>query len=282
MPKISVIMSVFSESVEQLQNSIDSILSQSFQDFEFIIILDNPKNVQAETYISQRAEQDKRIIFLKNKKNIKLGASLNRWIAKATWKYIARMDADDICSLEKLEKQFLFLEKNISTDMLFTGWEEQDESWNREVRIPKKTDFTNIEKTFFYTSPLLHASMMCKSEILKKYKYPEIDRPEDFSLFLDLIYAGYSFDVLEENLYCFYVIRENTEKKYEKIKIFSSNYLQILSKNIPRFWKNIYFWWMFFVTIIQWILSRNRCIFFLFFEKLQAIYKKIFISNADK
>ncbi len=277
MKKVSVIMSVFSETKNQLSRAIDSILDQSFHDFEFIIILDNPENEELKSVIQNYQKQDSRIVFIENEKNIKLWASLNKWIQKANWKYIARMDADDACNTERLQKQYDYLESNSSVDLLFTWWTQINQKDNIELRIPKSKDFENIKKTFFYKSPLLHASLMCKTEILKKHRYPEIDRPEDFSLFLDLIYYDYSFDIIEENLYTYFLETDDKSRKYEKIKIFSENYLGILSKNIRKFYHNIYFWWMYFLVIIQWILSRNKFIFWLFFEWLQNLYKKIFL-----
>lgn len=276
MPEISVIMSVYWETNQQLKRSIDSILNQTFKNFEFIIILDNPNNFKAKTLIENYVKLDRRIVFLENRKNIKLGASLNKWIKIAQWKYIARMDWDDTCNLQRLAKQQSYFKKNEETDLLFTWWCEIDEQWETNIRIPTQFDLKNIWKTFFYKSPILHASMMCKKEILIKYQYPEIDRPEDFSLFLDLIYAKYVFDVLEENLYTFYVQIYDIDIKFQKIKVFSWNFVNILLKNTVRFYNNIYFWWMFFIVVIQWILSRNKFVFMLFFNGLQAIYKKLF------
>jgi hypothetical protein len=220
---------------------------------------------------------DSRIIFIENKKNIKLWASLNKWIKLAEWKYIARMDADDECDRWKLWKQLQYLENNLEIDLLFTGWQEIDELWNANIRIPTHDDFKNIRKTFFYKSPILHASMMCKKSIFERFSYPAIDRPEDFSLFLELISAWYRFDILEENLYSYYIQWENWEKKYIKIKIFSENYLKILLKNYSLFWINIYFWWMLFIVTIQWILTRNKIIFDWVFNTLQNLYRKIFL-----
>jgi len=276
-PKISVIMSVYNESVDQIERAMDSILGQSFRDFEYIIVLDNPENIYAKQYLFHRQKRDDRIIFLENKENIKLWASLNKWIKIAQWQYIARMDGDDICDISKLEKQYNYLEENNSVDLLFTGWEEIDEKWNKNTRIPWKKDFKNIKKTFFYKSPILHASMMCKREIFEKYSYPEIDRPEDFSLFLDLIYAWYRFDILEENLYSFYIQTYDIDTKYKKIRVFSSNFIKILYKNIWNYWNNIFFWWMLFVVMIQWILSRNKIIFKVLFNIFQSLYKKYII-----
>jgi len=281
-PQISIIMSVYWENQKQLQRAIGSILEQSFSDFECIIVLDNPTNFEAKQYILKEQKTDTRIIFLENERNIKLWASLNKWISVAKGKYIARMDGDDICDASKLEKQFQYLEKHSEVDLLFTWWEQIDEKWKIEIRIPLQEDFQNIKNTFFYKSPLLHASMMCRKEVFEHHRYPEIDRPEDFWLFLALIANDYSFDVIPEKLYTFFVDKYDSEKKYQKIRIFSSNYLQILWKNIPHFFWNIYFWWMFTISIIQWVLSRNQYVFDVFFGKLQDLYKHYIISDVRK
>lgn len=278
MPQISVIMSVFSENQEQLKASITSILQQSFSDFEFVIILDNPENTVAKTYIEKQS--DPRIVFLENPENIKLGASLNKGINNARGKYIARMDGDDICDITKLEKQYTYMQEHPGTTLLFTWWEEVDEKWKRESRIPSELDFSNIHKTFFYKSPILHASMMCRKEVFEKYQYPETDRPEDFALFMRLIHEGYIFNILEENLYTFFIDSYDLEKKYKKIRIFSWNFLSILWKNKGHFIFNPYFWWMFLVCCIEWILSRNKWIFFWVFNSLQKMYKRFFIKRS--
>jgi hypothetical protein len=72
---------------------------------------------------------------------------------------------------------------------------------------------------------------MCKREIFTRFQYPEIDRPEDFSLFLELIKSEYVFDVLEEVLYTFFIQNYDLDTKYHKIRVFCDNYLRILFKN---------------------------------------------------
>ena len=99
MCKISVIMSIYSEKEEWIKESIDSILSQTFRDFEFIIINDNPKRKQNENLLLEYSQKDNRIIVITNKENIGLTKSLNKGLSIAKGKYIARMDADIICSL---------------------------------------------------------------------------------------------------------------------------------------------------------------------------------------
>lgn len=276
MPDVSVIMSVYWETTLQLQRAIDSILQQSFVDFEFVIVLDKPDNLEAKRCILKNKKRDKRIVFLENKKNIKLWASLNKGIQIAKGRYIARMDGDDICDKNKLNKQYIYLEKNKQVDLLFTGWREIDEKGDIQTRIPTQKDFKNIHKTFFYKSPLLHASMMCKKDVFDVYSYPEIDRPEDFSLFLNFLYHWYIYDVLEEDLYTFFIQNYDLDTKYHKIRVFCDNYLGILFKNMWRFKNNIYFWWMIFLVILQWWLTRNIYIFKFLFWSLQKAYKALF------
>ena len=112
MCKISVIMSIYSEKEEWIKESIDSILSQTFRDFEFIIINDNPKRKENENLLLEYSQKDNRIIVITNKENIGLTKSLNKGLSIAKGKYIARMDADDISFPTRFQKQIDFLDKN--------------------------------------------------------------------------------------------------------------------------------------------------------------------------
>ena len=107
-PVVTVLMSVYNAE-EFLNESIDSILNQTFSNFEFIIIndacTDNSLNM-LQSYI------DKRIKIITNRKNIGLTKSLNKGLKLAQGSYIARMDSDDISMPTRLEKQVLFMENN--------------------------------------------------------------------------------------------------------------------------------------------------------------------------
>ncbi len=272
-PKISVIMSVYYESIKELSRSIESILSQTYKDFEYIIILDNPSNIEAKECILEHQKLDQRIIFIENQKNIKLWASLNKWLSIARWKYIARMDGDDSCLADRLEKQYDFFEENPEIDILFTGWREINEWGDVFVRTPKKRFFENIEKYFFLHSLLLHPSLMCRSEVFWSYRYPEIGRPEDFPLFLDWIHEGYTFSVLEEALYDYTVQESDIETKYKKVREFSQTFLEILIKKIPLFWNNIYYYAMLLRIVVEFLLSRVYFIFKTVYVPLQKRIK---------
>ena len=94
--KVSVLMSVYSEPKEWLISSINSILNQSFSDFEFIIINDNPTRSINSIVLNYFAITDSRVKIFENKSNIGLTKSLNKGLKLTEGKYIARMDADDI------------------------------------------------------------------------------------------------------------------------------------------------------------------------------------------
>ena len=101
---VSVIMSVFKEPQEYLKHSIDSILTQSFKDFEFIIICDNPSDKNICNFLKVYKSIDYRIKLVINPTNMGLTKSLNIGLKLASGKYIARMDADDICMNDYISK----------------------------------------------------------------------------------------------------------------------------------------------------------------------------------
>ncbi|MBA3705095.1 MAG: glycosyltransferase [Bacteroidetes bacterium] len=114
MPKISVVMSAYNAE-NYLEEAIESILAQTFSDFEFIIINDGSTDNTAEILSRYR---DKRIKVI-DQKNTGLAVALNNGIKISTTNYIARMDADDVCLSDRLEKQFDFLENN--SDHIIVG-----------------------------------------------------------------------------------------------------------------------------------------------------------------
>ena len=106
-PAISVIMTAYNTE-KYIKEAIESILNQTFKDFEFIIV-DDGSTDNTRLIIEEYAKKDRRIKILYNKKNLGIVKSLNKAIAIAKGKYIARMDSDDVSKLNRLEKQFVFM-----------------------------------------------------------------------------------------------------------------------------------------------------------------------------
>lgn len=109
MPKVSVIMAVYNGS-DYLREAIDSVLCQTYDDFELIIVDDASTDNSLEIIKSYK---DERIVIICNENNMKLPRSLNKGISKAKGEYIVRMDADDICLPDRFAKQVDFMEKNL-------------------------------------------------------------------------------------------------------------------------------------------------------------------------
>ena len=121
-PKVSVIMSVYN-GLPYLREAIDSILQQTYEDFEFLIIDDGSVDGSRDAVLSY---DDPRMELLANETNRGLPASLNRGIATARGKYIARQDADDISMPDRLQQQVHWLDTNDSTGVVGTWTVEMD------------------------------------------------------------------------------------------------------------------------------------------------------------
>lgn len=117
-PKLTVIMSTYNETKKELDTSINSILNQTFTNFFFIIIDDNPTSVKLRDYLLKKSSQDGRIRLLFNRHNLGLVKSLNKGIKHTTTELIARMDADDISVKNRFSLQLRFM-KSYNLDFVF-------------------------------------------------------------------------------------------------------------------------------------------------------------------
>ena len=162
---ISVIMSVYNEKKEWLQLSIESILNQTYTNFEFIIILDNPKNETLKKLILKFQEKDKRIKFYINDSNIGLTRSLNKALTYAKGEYIARMDADDISISTRLEKQLNYI-KQTDIDILGTNVIKFDDKNNEEFSNFFLKDI-DIKQNIFKKNMIAHPTWLVKKEVYK-------------------------------------------------------------------------------------------------------------------
>lgn len=197
---MSVIMSIYNEPIEWVKQSINSILNQTFNNFEFIIINDNPERLSNNKLLKQYKEIDPRVLIISNKQNIGLTKSLNIGLEKAKGKYIARMDADDISYKERLEKQFEFLELNpdyivCGTQIKFFG----DQIKSSSPRWIKFNDF-EIKSRLLLSTVFAHPTVMIRRDVLLKnnLKYDEsFKQAQDYSLWVALYPFG-KFHNLED------------------------------------------------------------------------------------
>ena len=192
-PTISVLMSVYNETPEWIQQSIDSILNQSFGDFEFIIINDNPDDTQLREFLECYALKDTRIRVLTNSENIGLTKSLNKGLRLCKGRYIARMDADDISLPERFRLQHDFLNNNPQIGVCGTLVEKIDKNNKKIGRIKLFCSSKDLRDSVYFFSPFVHPTVMIRKEIMEQFEYDENCRiAQDWNLWLRLS-KKYSF-----------------------------------------------------------------------------------------
>ena len=188
-PKITVIMSVFNGS-EFLAESIQSILDQTFKEFEFIIVDDGSTDNSLDI-IRSFESADSRIKVI-SKLNEGLAKSLNTAISISKGEYIARMDADDISYKNRLEKQYEFMQKNKSIDLCGCSMDIIDELGNVTSEKIQASNNHEILKKRFFQSPILHITFFGKKLFfLKNNGYrEEFKYAQDYDLVMRGIDAG--------------------------------------------------------------------------------------------
>ncbi|MFT7344375.1 MAG: glycosyltransferase involved in cell wall biosynthesis [Lentimonas sp.] len=168
-PLISVILPVYNAE-EYLVEAIESVLNQSFSDFLLIVINDGSTDASKEIIHSF---SDKRIVYVENEMNLGLIKTLNKGLDIAEGKYIARMDADDICYSDRFEKQFSFLELN-EKHILCGGWAKRIDRLGNMLGAIKRIDSNDLlHANLLFTNPFVHPTIMFRKEMLKGLYYNE-------------------------------------------------------------------------------------------------------------
>jgi glycosyltransferase involved in cell wall biosynthesis len=180
-PMISVIMPVFNGE-RFLREAIDSILAQTFSDFEFIIIDDGSKD-RSLAIIQDYAAKDSRIQIVVNDVNIGIAKSLNKGIDIAQGKYIARMDADDISLPERFQKQVEFMEIHPEIGALGGNTQviDTDGNFKKFINLPSSNPL--ILWLMCFENPMCHPSTLIRYELLHQVGgYRDFRASEDYDL----------------------------------------------------------------------------------------------------
>ncbi|GHU81698.1 hypothetical protein FACS189415_0580 [Bacteroidia bacterium] len=183
---ISVVLPVYNGEL-YLRESVDSILSQTFKNFELIIINDGSTDATADIILSYN---DSRIVYLENEVNQKIVFSLNLGLSRSRGKYIARMDADDIALPQRLQLQYDFMESHPEIGICGGSIESFNQSDRKKQRIDFATTDEGIRAFAFFQSPFNHPSVMMRKAVLdiSQWDYPsEYYRAEDYALWTYLL-----------------------------------------------------------------------------------------------
>lgn len=210
MPKISVIMSVYNAE-KYLRDGIESILNQTFADFELIIIddvsIDNSNKI-----IDEYSKKDRRIVWLRNEKYLGIPETRTKVIKYAKGKYIAIADADDISISTRFEKQYSYLEKHQDCGVVGSFIQLFDSDTENIIGIRKYyEDDQNLRKRLFLYSPIAQPACMIRKEVFDIVGYydPKYLLAEDLDLWFR-IGTAYKFANIQEVLLRYRVHKNST------------------------------------------------------------------------
>lgn len=195
-PLVSVIMPVYNGE-KYLREAIDSILNQTFKDFELLLINDASTDNSEEIINSYN---DSRIIYIKNEQNLGLIKTLNKGLDLAKGEFIARMDADDISSPERFAKQIALFESNPEIGVCGTWFTLFRE--NHEDKIIKHPEHNDSIKIGLLTSCFIgHPTVMMRKKAIENYRYDvNYQAAEDFELWTRLVRVIKFYNIQESLL----------------------------------------------------------------------------------
>jgi glycosyltransferase involved in cell wall biosynthesis len=210
-PAVTVLMSVYN-GLPYLDQAVESILVQTFSNFEFLIIDDGSTDGSREV-LKTWADRDERIRLVLHSKNRGLGYSLHEGVKKAQGNWIARMDDDDIALPDRLERQISYLSENPDVDIL-SGWAIDCDGDGNPLRLRQVPISHDEIVRLIWTIPIVHPAVIFRrSAILDAGSYSStLRRRQDYDLWFRCVEAGLRFANLPEPL----IYYRFTDDYYEK------------------------------------------------------------------
>ncbi len=234
-PTVSVIMSTYNRDTA-LPNAIESILNQTFDDFEFIIVNDGSTD-NTDAQIRYYADKDPRIVYLKNDENKGLIYSLNRALQVARGKYIARMDDDDKSLPFRLERQVLAMDIYPQMTVLGGGIVGEQSKISRPIGVPKINNPDEMELNSYFSSALAHPTIIIRKEFLDQHniKYDmNYTYAEDCGLYKDILNKGGRISAIQEPVLYFGYVK-NLEKPRQYSYIQGETFKKIQKEKLDAF-----------------------------------------------
>ena len=218
--KISILMGIYN-CAPTLREAIDSIVAQTYENWEFIICDDGSKDESLAIALEYAARDPKRFRIIRNEKNLGLNATLNKCLALADGEYVARMDGDDLCEPDRFEKQAAVLNEHGEYAIVSCHMTTFDDNgtWGFV-----KTKLTPQVRDFPTTVPMfVHAACMIRREaFLDVEGYTEDERllrVEDYHLWYKFYAKGYRGYNIPEVLYRMRDDRNATHRRNAKARL---------------------------------------------------------------
>ncbi|MFC1509550.1 glycosyltransferase family 2 protein [Candidatus Omnitrophota bacterium] len=232
-PKVTVLMTVYNGE-RYLKECIDSVMGQTFKDFEFLIIDDHSTDRSKDIV---RSYKDDRVCFIENEKNLSQVKSLNIGLSYARGAYVARMDQDDIMINNRLEKQVHFLDNRPEVSVAGTWGEAMDEEGKVFTKARLVTRFEEIIGSILFSGfILIHPSVIFRKDaVIKAGRFNEsLSFSEDFELWTRLLLKGHRIVNIPEYLIRYRCHRESSSKQFPEMqlnnaRIAISNFINVIT-----------------------------------------------------
>lgn len=276
MARVSIVMPVYNGE-DFLREAIDSILNQTYSDWEFLIINEFGSNEEATAILYDYADKEPRIKLIQNNHRLGIAASLNVGLKSATGEYIARMDADDISMPERLENQVAYMDAHPEIAMCGTRVEvfgDKKFDWSVE------TNPDQIATDILFYSPCIHPTIMMRTAFMRdnNLEYNEQYRAtEDYDLFSRICEKGQVANV-DKVLFRYRLMEGNATFRNNDIgiKIYSEILMRQFRKMELEFTEDE-------ISLLSPHLSlKNLCgrAVLTKFEELDWLLKRIYLANS--
>lgn len=243
MAQITALMSTYN-SAHHVKETIDSILSQTCSDFEFLIIDDGSTDNTVEVI---QQYKDQRIRLIQNKENKGVGSCLNQALKLINTPYIAKVDSDDISHPERFAKQLQYMQQNPSLDIIKSYFEyfpdtpevEQSERYKQYKAVKEKEHNAIdtpelIEENLLRWSCFMHTTYFAKSDTIIKLGYPEYRIGEDYGLFYSAVKNNAKIGCLKECLVKMRISEFSTTTTKDTARIYSESLINIKKEEITK------------------------------------------------
>jgi len=204
-------MTTYNEKVAWLEESLNSLLNQTYKNYEIIVVVDNKNNLEVINRLKIYEEQHTFIKVIINEQNIGLALSLNKAFEASQGDFIARMDADDVSSVDRFNKQMKIFEENYEVDLVTSNCQYIDENGKKfgEQQLVRMND-KQIKKCLGIMNFLIHPSwMMKRNTFIKLGGYRNFECSQDYDFLLRMLSHNLKIYLTNEYLVD-YRVRENS------------------------------------------------------------------------
>jgi len=236
-PKVSVLMPVWNVKETFLRMAIESILDQTFDDFEFVIVNDGSTDGTAGV-LAEYATKDCRIKTITNPTNIRIARALNIGLEHCLAPLVARQDADDMSAATRLEIEYDFLADRPETALCGTGMYVIDGENRLLMNLVHPCNYAVIRSALTSCCPIVHGSVMFRKDIIKELggyaSTPDVEYAEDYDLWTRLA-AKYVIENIPDKI--LYYHRSHSSKSsqvYENIQATSTKNISQRAKEMLK------------------------------------------------